>query len=99
MTILSPNAQAILDAVKHYETNHWCHVSHVAATVLLVIAEQLQPGRNPLDDSDAAAGVHAAEESMYNYLLVLAEELVTLAEELEEQSSTTGQSPAQEQKP
>ena len=60
MTILSPNAQAILDAVKHYETNHWCHVSHVAATVLLVIAEQIQPGRNPLDDSDAAAGAHAA---------------------------------------
>jgi hypothetical protein len=89
MTILSPNAQAILDAVKHYETNHWCHVSHVAATVLLVIAEQIQPGRNPLDDSDAAAGVHAAEESMYNYLLAL-------AEELEEQSSTTEQSPAQE---
>ena len=89
MTILSPNAQAILDAVKHYETNHWCHVSHVAATVLLVIAEQIQPGRNPLDDSDAAAGVHAAEESMYNYLLAL-------AEELEEQSSTTEQSLAQE---
>ena len=89
MTILSPNAQAILDAVKHYETNHWYHVSHVAATVLLVIAEQIQPGRNPLDDSDAAAGVHAAEESMYNYLLAL-------AEELEEQSSTTEQSPAQE---
>ena len=89
MTILSPNAQAILDAVKHYETNHWCHVSHVAATVLLVIAEQIQRGRNPLDDSDAAAGVHAAEESMYNYLLAL-------AEELEEQSSTTEQSPAQE---
>lgn len=89
MTILSPNAQAILDAVKHYETNHWCHVSHVAATVLLVIAEQIQPGRNPLDDSDAAAGVHAAEESMYNYLLAL-------AEELEEQSSATEQSPAQE---
>lgn len=89
MTILSPNAQAILDAVKHYETNHWCHVSHVAATVLLVIAEQIQPGHNPLDDSDAAAGVHAAEESMYNYLLAL-------AEELEEQASTTEQSPAQE---
>ena len=89
MTILSPNAQAILDAVKHYETNHWCHVSHVATTVLLVIAEQIQPGRNPLDDSDAAAGVHAAEESMYNYLLAL-------AEELEEQSSATEQSPAQE---
>ena len=89
MTILSPNAQAILDAVKHYETNHWCHVSHVAVTVLLVIAEQIQPGRNPLDDSDAAAGVHAAEESMYNYLLAL-------AEDLEEQSSTTEQSPAQE---
>jgi hypothetical protein len=82
MTILSPNAQAILDAVKHYETNHWCHVGHVAATVLLVIAEQIQPGRNPLDDSDAAAGVHAAEESMYNYLLAL-------AEELEEESSAT----------
>ena len=75
MTILSPNAQQVLDSIKHYETNDWSRVNEVAAAVLLVIAEQIQPGRNPLDDSDAAAGVHAAEESMYNYLLALAGEL------------------------
>ena len=75
MTILSPNAQQVLDSIKHYETNDWSRVNEVAAAVLLVIAEQIQPGRNPLDESDAAAGVHAAEESMYNYLLALAGEL------------------------
>ena len=72
---LSPVAQAVLDAVKHYETNHWCHINEIVAIILRVIAEQIQPGRNPLDDSDAAAGVHAAHEAISKYLLTIADEL------------------------
>ena len=43
MPDLSPAAQAILDAVKHYETNHWCHVNEVAAIILRAAADQVAP--------------------------------------------------------
>lgn len=42
MTDLSPAAQAVLDAVKHYETNYWCHDNELAAAVLRAVADTVE---------------------------------------------------------
>lgn len=43
MPTLSPAAQAIVNAVDHYETNHWLTPREVAAAALRATADQLTP--------------------------------------------------------
>jgi hypothetical protein len=42
-TPLSPVTKAVMDAVNHYETNHWLTSNQVAAAVLRVVATQVTP--------------------------------------------------------
>lgn len=42
VTKLSPAAQAVLDAVKHYETNPWVHDNELAAAVLRAVAKHVE---------------------------------------------------------
>ena len=43
MTNLSPAAQAVVNAVDHYETNHWLTPREVAAAALRAVATQVTP--------------------------------------------------------
>jgi hypothetical protein len=43
MTNLSPAAQAVRNAVDHYETNHWLTPNQVAAAALRALAEYRTP--------------------------------------------------------
>jgi hypothetical protein len=43
MTDLSPAAQAVANAVNHYETNHWLTPNQVAAAALRAISTQVTP--------------------------------------------------------
>jgi len=43
MTNLSPAAQAVANAVNHYETNHWLTPNQVAAAALRTVATQVTP--------------------------------------------------------
>ena len=45
MTDLSPAAQAVVNAVDHYETNHWLTPREVAAAALRAAADQVVPER------------------------------------------------------
>jgi hypothetical protein len=75
---LSPTAQEIFSAFNR--NFDWIEDGvpgpqfKALSAALLAVAEQIQPGRNPIDDTDAAAGVHAAHESIFHYLLSLADE-------------------------
>jgi hypothetical protein len=42
MSSLSLAAQAVREAVHHYETNHWLHVNKVAAVSLRAAADHLK---------------------------------------------------------
>jgi hypothetical protein len=44
MTDLSPAAQAVVNAVDHYETNHWLTPREVAAAALRAAVDQVVPG-------------------------------------------------------
>ena len=44
MADLSPAAQAVVNAVDHYETNHWLTPREVAAAALRAAADQLGYG-------------------------------------------------------
>lgn len=66
MTNLSPAAQAILDAVKHYETNHWCHVNEVAAIILRAAADQVAPMNKELNET-YLAGYYAEKNRQGAY--------------------------------
>jgi hypothetical protein len=81
MPPLSPTAQSILDAAEQVPVvlNYAQDIPAIIVAVLYKLADIIHPGLNPLDDSDAAAGVHAAHESMHDYLLILAEELHELS--------------------
>jgi deoxyribodipyrimidine photolyase-like uncharacterized protein len=43
MTDLSPAAQAVVNAVDHYETNHWLTPREVAAAALRAAIDQAHP--------------------------------------------------------
>jgi hypothetical protein len=40
---LSPAAQAVANAVNHYETNHWLTLNQVVAAALRTVASQVTP--------------------------------------------------------
>ena len=63
MTNLSPAAQAVVNAVDHYETNHWLTPRQVAAAALRATAGYMFP-------NDTA-------QQCYDRILAIADELET----------------------
>jgi hypothetical protein len=51
------------------------YISDQVAATLRAVAKLVDPGRNPLDDSDVAAGVHSAHHAISQHLLIIADEL------------------------
>jgi hypothetical protein len=76
MTNLSPAAQAVVNAVDHYETNHWLTPREVAAAALRAAADQVVP-QTPVSKylEDYESGVWEANYDARTGLLAIADEL------------------------
>jgi len=72
MTDLSPAAQAVVNAVDHYETNHWLTPREVAAAALRAAADQVVP-EELLKGSDPDAWLR---DEIRQQILAIAAELI-----------------------
>jgi hypothetical protein len=89
MTNLSPAAQAVANAVNHYETNHWLTPNQVAAAALRAAADQGKAMEIPFSVvtdwekvKGSCASFYAAAE--WGYYQALKEQRA-IADELEQQ--------------
>jgi hypothetical protein len=85
MTNLSPAAQAVATAVNHYETNHWLTPNQVAAAAIRAAADQVVPQAAISPQQDLDSRREAMEWGMANQAQLTRQQLLAIADELENQ--------------
>jgi hypothetical protein len=77
MTNLSPAAQTVVNAVDHYETNHWLTPREVAAAALRAAADEVAPEtpESEQEDPDMLKGIWSERRTIREELLAIADEL------------------------
>ena len=76
--VLSPAAQAVANAVNHYETNHWLTPREVAAIAIRAAADQVVPEQaEPVGDSH--------DEARHDQWMRIRYRFLAIADELESQ--------------
>jgi hypothetical protein len=83
MTDLSPAAQAVVNAVDHYETNHWLTPREVAAAALRAAADQVVQVELEDKDLDFSNPDDKAEWYQWSQRQSTRYQLLAIADELE----------------
>ena len=80
MSDLSPATQAVMDAVTHYETNHWVTPNQVAAAALRAVADEVAPATPDSQPGDPLMlmGIWSERRCIRFELLFIAGELEAL---------------------